>query len=81
MVPTNFEPFEAENTDSLENRLIDLWDRLAAKGIDRDFLLSRSMLSPATCCLINPDKEKTVEKAFKMINELSGRLRERFNLK
>ena len=65
MVPTNFEPFEAENTNSLEKRLIDLWDRLAAKGIDRDFLLSRSMLSPATCCLINPDKEKTVEKAFK----------------
>ncbi|MDD5452301.1 MAG: hypothetical protein PHT49_10445 [Desulfovibrionales bacterium] len=33
-------------------------------GIDRKLLLSRGMLSPATCCLINPDVEKTVERRF-----------------
>jgi len=47
-------------------------------GIDRKFLLSRSMLSPATCCLINPDLEKTVEKAFTTIRELSRQLREKY---
>ncbi|MBU2551665.1 MAG: hypothetical protein KKB20_24855 [Proteobacteria bacterium] len=80
IAPTNFEPFEAENLESLEKRLVELWDKLDGKGIDRDFLLSRSMLSPATCCLINPDREKTVDKAFALIRNLSARLRERFDL-
>lgn len=80
VVPTNFEPFEKEGIDSLEQRLISLWDRLAQHGIDREFLLSRSLLSPATCCLVNPDGEITVEKAFQTILALSRRLRERFHL-
>lgn len=80
IVPTNFEPFAEENTSSLEKRLEEIWQILDRKGIDQDFLLSRSLLSPATCCLINPDKEKTVEKAFKMISRLSERLREKHKL-
>lgn len=76
--PTNFEPFEKENMETLEKRLEDLWLVLGRKGIDRDFLLSRSLLSPATCCLVNPDRERTVEKAFEMIRELSMRLREKY---
>ena len=80
IVPTNFEPFENENLTSLEKRLEEVWSDLQARGIDRDFLLSRSLLSPATCCLVNPDGEKTVEKAFEMIRELSERLRERYGL-
>ena len=77
IVPTNIEPFEKESIISLENRLIEMWTFLDKKGIDRDFLMSRSMLSPATCCLVNPDIEQTVEKAFTMVQELSTRLRER----
>jgi len=77
IVPTNIEPFEKENINSLENRLIEMWTFLGKKGIDRDFLMSRSMLSPATCCLVNPDIEKTVEKAFAIVKELSTKLRER----
>jgi hypothetical protein len=80
IVPTNFEPFEREHPESLETRLLDLWDFLDNKGLDRQFLLSRSLLSPATCCLVNPDGEKTVEKAFQMIRNLSVRFRERFGL-
>ncbi len=80
LVPTNFEPFEKENTKHLEEMLVGIWDSLGKKGIDRDFLLSRSLLSPATCCLVNQDGEKTVDKAFEMVKELSGRLRERFGL-
>jgi len=80
IVPTNFEPFEAENIGSLETRITGLWNILDAKGIDRTFLLSRSLLSPATCCLVNPDGEKTVEKAFQVVRELSHRLRERYGL-
>jgi len=80
IVPTNFEPFEKEDMNSLENRLEGLWDSLAHEGIDREFLLSRSMISPATCCLVNPDGEKTVEKAFKTTQDLSSRLREKHGL-
>ena len=80
IVPTNFEPFEAETLDSLEKRLEEIWDILGKSGIDLEFLLSRSLLSPATCCLVNPDGEKTVEAAFKVINRLSRRLREKYHL-
>jgi len=38
------------------------------------------MLSPATCCLVNPDGEKTVDRAFGMIRELSLRLREKYGV-
>lgn len=80
IVPTNVEPFENETISSLETRLQDLWAALDKKGVDTDFLLSRSLLSPATCCLVNPDKEKTVEKAFDTIQTLSLRLRETYGL-
>jgi hypothetical protein len=80
IVPTNFEPFEAENINTLETRLTEVWKLLANKGIDREFLISRSLISPATCCLVNPDGEKTVEKAFRVVKELSRRLQERFGL-
>jgi hypothetical protein len=80
IVPTNWEPFAAETMDSLETRQLRIWAVLEDRGIERELLLARSMLSPATCCLVNPDGEKTVENAFAMTKELSLRLRERLNL-
>ena len=80
LVPTNFEPFEAENAASLTDKLEGIWSILDRKGIDKDYLLSRSLLSPATCCLVNPDGVKTVEEAFRVVQGLSGRLREKYNL-
>ena len=80
IVPSNVEPFAKETLDTLEQRLGDIWTALDKQGIDRTFLLARSMLSPATCCLVNPDREKTVEKAFQTTRELSERLREKMNL-
>jgi len=80
IAPTNFEPFNRETVDSLEERLLALWRQLDRQGIDREYLLSRSMLSPATCCLVNPDGVATVESAFRVTQTLSERLRERFAL-
>ncbi len=80
IVPTNFEPYEKESIDSLEAMLEDVWARLFAKGIDRDLLFANSLLSPATCCLVNPDIEKTVEKGFATVKHLSERLREKYGL-
>ena len=80
IVPTNSESFSEENLETLERRILMLWENLDRQGIDREFLLSRSMLSPATCCLVNPDIEKTVEEAFRITKALSERLRARFQL-
>jgi len=80
IVPSNWEPFGKEDIDSLAERLTSLWQGLTQKGIDREQLLARSMLSPATCCLVNPDGEKTVENAFQLTKELSLRLRDTYKL-
>lgn len=80
IVPTNFEPFSKESIPSLEARLEQVWSVLEKAGIDRGLLLSRSLLSPATCCLVNPDGEKTVDKAFDAIKRLSILLRNKYNL-
>jgi len=78
IVPTNFEPFESENIASLADQLESVWKQLAGKGVDMDRMLAQSLISPATCCLINPDKEKTVEKGFAMVKKLSEQLREKW---
>ena len=80
IVPTNFEPFEKEELASLEKRLRGYWKDLAREGIDQQYLLSRSLLSPATCCLVNPDGEATVEKAFGLVRALSESLRKEYGL-
>jgi len=80
IVPTNFEPYEKEDLDSIKTKLENIWRVLGKGGIDLEFLLSRSLLSPATCCLVNPDGEKTVEKALRMIRNLSEILREEYSL-
>ncbi|MFP4454014.1 MAG: hypothetical protein ACLFNW_11465 [Desulfobacterales bacterium] len=80
LVPTNTEPFENESEDSLEDMLETLWKKLYAKGVDRDQLLSQSLLSPATCCLVNPDIEKTVERGFASVKRLSEKLHEKYGL-
>ena len=76
IVPTTTDIFAGENSLNLEMRLKAVWQRLIDKGLDRQLLMQRSMLSPATCCLINSDKTVTVEKAFTTIRELSAKLRE-----
>jgi len=80
IVPTGFESFEKEDINSLTARLENVWHILGKKGIDIPYMLKRSMLSPATCCLVNPDKERTVEKAFSSVQKFSGILREKYDI-
>jgi len=80
IVPTYTELLERETIDSLMERLETFWDGLSQKGVDRGRLLRRSLLAPATCNLMNPDKEKAVEKAFEMLQELSDKIQEKYNL-
>jgi hypothetical protein len=78
IVPTGFEAFAQEEIPSLVQRLETIWKILWAKGVDREQMLAQSMISPATCCLVNPDKEKTVERAFAAVRQMAQLLRERY---
>ncbi len=80
IVPSNIEPFQKETQESLIRLLEETWRGLLEAGLDRDLLLSRSLLSPATCCLVNPDKQRTVNLAFNELRALSTRLREQYKL-
>ena len=80
LVPTQTELFSQESVPALIERLEGFWEGLYRMGFDREQLLSQSQLSPATCCLVNPDFEKTVEAAFGWIREISRRLREKYRL-
>ena len=80
IVPTYTELLERETVDSLLGLLETFWTALIARGVDRDTLLRQSLLAPATCNLMNPDKEKTVEQAFRILRELSGTVREKYGL-
>ncbi len=78
IVPTNIEPFEAESIKTLKNKLEQVWDTLYHHGVDKEMLIAQGLLAPATCCLVNPDGEKTVDKAFAVVRELSLMLRDEY---
>lgn len=78
IVPTGFEAFAQEEIPSLIRRLEDVWKNLWSKGIDRELLIGRSMLSPATCCLVNPDGERTVERAFAAVKGMGDVLKGKY---
>lgn len=80
IVPTGFENYEKENASSLIERLEAVWEFLCQKGLDRELLLEKGLLSPATCCLVNPDDGRIVEKAFETTNFISSHLREKYQL-
>jgi hypothetical protein len=78
IVPTGYEIFAKESLGFLVMKLEGIWQHLGKKGVDLEQIVAQSMLSPATCCLVNPDKGKTVENAFSMVNHLSKMLREKY---
>ncbi|SHO50432.1 uroporphyrinogen decarboxylase/cobalamine-independent methonine synthase family protein [Desulfopila aestuarii] len=78
IVPTGYELFAKESLGFLMMKLEGIWQHLGKKGVDIEQLISQSMLSPATCCLVNPDKGKTVENAFSMVNDLARMLRDKY---
>ena len=80
IVPTGYEIFAKESLGFLMMKLEGIWQHLAKKGVDLEQIIAQSMLSPATCCLVNPDKGQTVENAFSMINHLSRMLREKYKI-
>jgi hypothetical protein len=80
IIPTWYEAVGESNTEQLTEYLEGLWDILTQEGIDREQLLAQSLLAPARCCLVNPDRSKTVTLAYAWLKEMSHRLREKYKL-
>ncbi len=80
IVPTYTEFLEQETVDSLMEKLETFWEDLSGKGVDLKKLLRQSLLAPATCNLLNPDKEETVERAFEVLRGLSKKIRKKYQL-
>uniref|UniRef100_A0A7C5AM75 Uroporphyrinogen decarboxylase (URO-D) domain-containing protein n=1 Tax=Desulfobacca acetoxidans TaxID=60893 RepID=A0A7C5AM75_9BACT len=80
MVPTWVEAVSESSLEELAAYLEGLWEVLVQAGVDRDQLLAQSLLTPARCCLVNPDRWQTVTLAFAWLKEMSQRLREKYQL-
>jgi hypothetical protein len=80
IVPTGTAGLGQESLPLLVDRLEALWDHLVGAGLDRAQIVHQGMLAPATCCLVNPDRTETVERAFSMLRAVSETLRERYRL-
>ncbi len=78
IVPTYFEEFYNENVTTITKRLEAIWKILEKRGLDLDLIVENSMLAPATCNLLNPDKTTTVEKSFGLLTDLSSHLKEKY---
>jgi len=80
IIPTWVEAFGTANLEQLTAYLEDVWDTLTAAGVDREQLVAQSLLGPARCCLVNPDRAKTVTLAYAWLREMSQHLREKYHL-
>ncbi|MEI6153775.1 MAG: hypothetical protein WCQ90_06795 [Deltaproteobacteria bacterium] len=78
IVPTYFEEFSQEDVKTISKRLETMWKVLEEKGLDMGLIVKNSLLAPATCNLLNPDKTVTVESSFRLLSELSKHLKEKY---
>ena len=80
IVPTYIEILEQETVENLTEKLESHWRVLESENLDCQTIAEQSLIAPATCCLMNPDGAETVETAYRMVREISERLKEKYNL-
>lgn len=80
IVPAHYDQLEQESIQSLEDKLEEIWDSLEEQGLNRQTIVKQSQLAPATCSVVGAKNVETVEKAYKMLIKLSGKLRNKYNL-
>ncbi|MGI5874215.1 MAG: hypothetical protein ACOX8R_06095 [Bacillota bacterium] len=80
ITPTLTEELSAESLKSLADRLEATFRTVSAGGIDMDELLDRAWLAPSRCCLVNPDRTKSVNESFRILKELAVYLKEKYKL-
>ncbi|MFQ6039613.1 MAG: hypothetical protein ACE5PV_02050 [Candidatus Poribacteria bacterium] len=80
IVPTYTEVLQEETVESLIAKLESHWRVLASENLDCRTIAKQSLIAPATCCLMNMDGAETVEKAYRMVQDISEALKEKYNL-
>ncbi len=78
IIPTLTSELNAETSDSLTARLLELWKFLHDQGLDDTLIFDRSWLAPSRCCLINGDGTASINHSFKLLQEISRNIRSRF---
>lgn len=78
IVPTFFEEFSREDVASIAGKMESMWKVMGEKRIDRELIIQGSLIAPATCNLLNPDKTMTVEKSFDLLVSVSNYLKEKY---
>lgn len=81
IVPANYDDFHGASTQGLLDHLEQLFDQVERCGVTRERIVDQSLLLPATCALMNPDRGETVEACYDRLRDLSRRVRERYDLK
>ena len=74
IVPTSQDDIFRETEDSLHNKLKDVWDQLAGRGVPRDLLAANCIITPA--CGLGLLEKEAAERAYSLTRNLSRRLRE-----
>jgi methionine synthase II (cobalamin-independent) len=76
VVPTS-KAVQQENVESLKNRLEQLMDLLASKGIDRQLLLDHSVITPS--CGTGSLEPEDALRVFELLGPLSKAMREKYS--
>lgn len=76
IVPTYIEVLQQETAESLTERLENHWRVLESEHLDCQTIAKQALIAPATCCLMNPDGDETVEEAYRMIQDISETLKD-----
>ena len=80
ITPTLTEELTQESLTTLATRLEEMFAYLCQNGLDMDELLDRSWLAPSRCCLVNPDKTRSVDQSFKLLHELGAYFQQKYHL-
>ncbi len=80
ITPTLTEEYEKENLETMIEKLEEVWNSLEKAGITRQQILAQSWLAPARCCLVNADRELTVEKSFELLKSIGDHYKKELKL-
>lgn len=74
------EKYSSIYSNFLLKKLEDMWNYLGQKGVNKEMIVRQSLLTPSSCCMVNNDNGKSVDNSFKLLKELSERVREKYRL-
>lgn len=80
ITPTLTEELNQESLKTLAKRLEEMFEYIAAHGLEMDEIIDRAWLAPSRCCLVNADKTVSVNKSFEILKALGEYFKEEYKL-